>query len=502
MNADEVARRYAHARTGYELVSYREVALPLFRVDCDMLILEEKPVPPIQEYVLRAVALGMDDLQAVSGLLGVQEPVARATAAELLRTDNLLLEGGADSARHRLALTAKGRQTAEAAAQVQAVEVDLPVFIDGLTRQVVSVSGRGLGAFPAGQASSRGLVEIAAFPRRRPGLEEIPFDVVRAAIARESAGRRARREVIGIVGMGKARRYAREGVALAYHSPREEELLISLVVDGALSEQHDAAFGRARARSARRLAPEQWTSAEELARRELSAELLEQAAPPEQAERLRDDQQDLARERQSLADAAERAAQDELQALRQRLDEAERRAKQLQVSLDNISVRQVAVYEHRDYLERALTEARRRVMIVSPWIRYEVVNNELLSRLRKLLERKVELWIAYGIVPKGGCRAGKKGEADRDAEQALRRIADDYPHFHMTRLGDTHAKVLICDSRFSVVTSFNWLSFRGDSRLEFRDERGYYVGLTEKVDELFESYRIRFEGERADGASE
>ena len=92
-----------------------------------------------------------------------------------------------------------------------------------------------------------------------------------------------------------------------------------------------------------------------------------------------------------MTDAAERAAQGELEVLRERLDEAERRAKQLQVSLDNISVRQVAVYEHRDYLERALTEARRRVMIVSPWIRFEVVNNELLSRLRKLLEREVEL---------------------------------------------------------------------------------------------------------------
>ena len=65
--------------------------------------------------------------------------------------------------------------------------------------------------------------------------------------------------------------------------------------------------------------------------------------------------------------------------------------------------------------------------------------------------------------PKGRLPPGQKGEADRDAEQALRRIADDYSHFHMTRLGDTHAKVLICDSRFSVVTSFNWLSFRGDS---------------------------------------
>jgi hypothetical protein len=62
----------------------------------------------------------------------------------------------------------------------------------------------------------------------------------------------------------------------------------------------------------------------------------------------------------------------------------------------------------------------------------------------------------------------------------------------MTRFGDTHAKILVCDSRFSIITSFNWLSFRGDEQLDFRDERGYYVGLQPNVDEVFESYRKRF----------
>jgi hypothetical protein len=49
------------------------------------------------------------------------------------------------------------------------------------------------------------------------------------------------------------------------------------------------------------------------------------------------------------------------------------------------------------------------------------------------------------------------------------------------------------DSRFSIITSFNWLSFRGDAQLEFRDERGYYVGLTDTVNEVFETYRARFD---------
>lgn len=42
---------------------------------------------------------------------------------------------------------------------------------------------------------------------------------------------------------------------------------------------------------------------------------------------------------------------------------------------------------------------------------------------------------------------------------------------HVVKLGDTHAKVLISDSSWAIVTSFNWLSFKGSRKLEFRDER-------------------------------
>ncbi len=91
---------------------------------------------------------------------------------------------------------------------MQAVEVNLPVWIDGLTRKVLSVTARGRHWFPASQASGRGLVEIAASPRKRPRLEDIPLESVNEVIRAESAGRRGRREVIGITGIGKARRYA------------------------------------------------------------------------------------------------------------------------------------------------------------------------------------------------------------------------------------------------------------------------------------------------------
>lgn len=495
MTAEEIARRLAGARSGYQLVSYREVALPLFKVDLELLVLEKKPLPPIQEYVLRAVNQGLTDTQAIAGLLGIDETIVRTNASILLASDNLTMAGGQHGDRtHRLALTNKGRSTAVEAAQVQAVEVSLPVWIDGLTRKVLSVTAKGRNWFPASQASRLGLVEIAASPRKRPGLQDIPLESVSQVIRNESAGRRARREVIGITGIGKTRRYAREAVALAYQAPGEE-LLVTLAVDGESSEEHDAAFARAMARSARKLIPEDWHAAREIAETTIPAELLDTAADATESERIEDEHTELLQEDERLRSAAESATADQLASLSEQLAQSQQRQQELESQLANISVRQVPVYDHRKYLDRALEDAQHHVLIVSPWIRFEVVDDELVGRFRELLQRGVELWIAFGINKEGGHGRGKaKDEHDRDAERKLRRLGEDFPElFHMTRLGDTHAKILICDSRFSIATSYNWLSFKGDEQLEFRDERGYYVGLSSHVDELFEEYRQRFE---------
>ena len=100
-------------------------------------------------------------------------------------------------------------------------------------------------------------------------------------------------------------------------------------------------------------------------------------------------------------------------------------------------------------------------MIISPWIRAEVVNNEFVGRLRKVLDRGTELYIGYGFGKDD--RSHRRTELvkrDKQAEGDLKRLGDQYRNFNFARLGDTHAKVLICDARFSIVTSFNWLSFR------------------------------------------
>jgi hypothetical protein len=489
MKIEAIVREMAAAApSGTRLASYREVALPLFRVDVELLVLEKKELPPIQEHVLRAVALGLRSVPDVAGFLGIEEAVARSATAGLLRSDDLVLSGGEGEDRaHRLKLTTKGSHSAKDAARVQAVESTLHVWVDGLTRDILSVK-KDHRWFPAGEA---GLAEIGASPKRKPDETEVALELVKEKLKEEMATRRSHLEVIALTGLGKVRRFSREGLALAFEHP-DEGLSVSLVVDRKVSERHSDAFARVRARSNRNLKAADWEAVEEIGD-DLPPDLLAEAKDDQEIERIAAERSDAQQERDRLEASTIDAQGPELERLRGELENARTREAALQAELDGVSVRQVPVWEHREYLDRALETASSRLIIVSPWIRHEVVDDYFVKRLRGALERGVELWIGHGISKEPRYRSKEKGEADRDAENKLSRLAADYPQlFRLRRLGDTHAKVLVCDNRFSILTSFNWLSFKGDERLEFRDERGYYVGLTAQVDSLVQSYAPRF----------
>ena len=117
------------------------------------------------------------------------------------------------------------------------------------------------------------------------------------------------------------------------------------------------------------------------------------------------------------------------------------------------------MYDHRRLLEQAIQDSQKRLMIISPWIRSNVVKKQFIEQLEKLLKRNIQLLIGYGL---GKDEDDKKYPSDIQAEKNLKKLANQYKdNFILKRLGNTHAKILISDAKFAVVTSFNWLSFKG-----------------------------------------
>lgn len=175
--------------------------------------------------------------------------------------------------------------------------------------------------------------------------------------------------------------------------------------------------------------------------------------------------------------------------LRAELEDVRARLAAAEANFDAILVRQLEVYEHASLLQSALADAQDRLLIVSPWIRAAVVDRRFILAVEAALERGVEIFIGYGL---GADDAAS--ERDKAAEKALLDLRARFGLFHAKRLGGTHSKVLVVDEKFVVVTSFNWLSFKGDRNRAFRDERGLYVTVPATIKEVFASFAGQIAG--------
>lgn len=156
----------------------------------------------------------------------------------------------------------------------------------------------------------------------------------------------------------------------------------------------------------------------------------------------------------------------------------ERQLQQLQAETRISEV--IHTYELRNYLFKSLKEAQTRLMIVSPWIKRNVVNQEFLSVLEDTLKRKVKVYIIYGI-------KGSKFQNDTWSIKELEKLSDNYKNLKFSKTRNSHRKLVICDDKFAIAGSFNFLSFRADPNLTYRDELGIVLKDKQTIEDCFNS---------------
>uniref|UniRef100_UPI003F497DE7 phospholipase D-like domain-containing protein n=1 Tax=Streptomyces chartreusis TaxID=1969 RepID=UPI003F497DE7 len=144
-------------------------------------------------------------------------------------------------------------------------------------------------------------------------------------------------------------------------------------------------------------------------------------------------------------------------------------------------IRAIGVFEHPELLDEALTSARKRILIISPWITGAIVTTAFIGRLERRLQRGVKVDIAYGY-------DDSENRTDPNAVRRLNNLAARYPEkLHVARLKSNHAKILFFDDAW-VTTSFNWLSFKGDPDRTYRVEEGTLIRNRKKSDAYYTRY--------------
>jgi hypothetical protein len=143
--------------------------------------------------------------------------------------------------------------------------------------------------------------------------------------------------------------------------------------------------------------------------------------------------------------------------------------------------------QHRAVLQEAVLEARTELIVVSPWVTTAAVDGELVGWFEQALARSRELRIVvgYGIEQDTGRKVDWKARDQRAALKRLNAIGQRYRgRLRTEEIGYTHEKVVICDRRYAIITSFNWLSFNPQPGKAVRRETGTRVEDKAAVEDL------------------
>ncbi|MHB1999742.1 MAG: phospholipase D-like domain-containing protein [Solirubrobacteraceae bacterium] len=451
MSAADVASRFAR-RPDFELLAYADVGLPYWRVRTRCELLARKQISPIDEFVLRAVKIGIDRREEISVMLGLDDVILDGTVGAMLAADWVELTGT-----EQVALTDKGAVAERAALEERSEERMITFEFDGLLRRPLLLD---LPLEP-NQLAALGAREIPPFPVARP--DEFELREHRTELERliRSYSKRRDREVdlLAIKEVVRRERVFREATVLLFRALQGNEIRVAFVLDDELSDEHEHAFAQARL----------------LHRIGLARGVRSRTQHPKL----------LADTALALYDAdAEQSAREQIEQRRQalevsgepngELDDALRHAQQ---RLAALAVRTLECYEHPPLLDLVLRSAREDLLLVSPRLTGAVINEDLAGEMRRALKRDVRVRIGYGISrdPQAG--------VDETAHERLRRLATDYPKLEIAHLGSLKHSALVRDDRLAVVTNFPLLAHRGDATRALTDERGWLLANAELIAE-------------------
>ena len=122
----------------------------------------------------------------------------------------------------------------------------------------------------------------------------------------------------------------------------------------------------------------------------------------------------------------------------------------------------------RNEFDKALRQATEELDIISAWINFHVVNENMQLAFENLLKHGVVIKILYGIGDMNPRTCDIRNQRTIETAEHLKTRFRHYPNFKM-KCTNTHEKLFICDEKFYVNSSLNILSF--DARYDGTDMR-------------------------------
>ncbi len=449
MILEEVLERAAQEYPGYEIATFREAGLPVYALTLKVLVLEKKELSPIEEGVLRAVHAGLESTDDIVQFLGLPASVLTPVLAALNSAELLNYMRSVGDAAPKVALTPKGRTALMELVTVVPEERIIPVCFDALTHKLLFISPEQL--YRPRDMREFGMLEVSPVSSKKPEKEDIPVEEFDKVLQRRRTSD-SKPELLAIRRIERREMRFLECLLVYYRNvSNPQDIRVGFWKEDGPSVEHENAF--------RALGGPEQVGAKLLAQEKPSLE--EMAAP-------------LVADAKSHTTNGTSASSVPALSVQPPVGE---------------TLQYVQCHEHPKLLKRALTSAKKRLVIISPWVRHHVVDWGFIASLEALLRQGVQVDIGYGIDDGADERRKDptmKVAITREAERDLRDLERRYKNFRLTLVGNTHRKQLICDDEFAVTTSFNWLSFKGSPQGKPRDEFGVVVRKKAYVEKAYD----------------
>lgn len=487
MTIDELAKLKANSIPNSTLVKYYEAGIPQWHIEAILTMLKSKKLSVLQEFILKFISSGIDDISDICKFLGVNR-TAINNAVAVLQKNSLIT---VDIFYSKLKLTDKGEKDLKEATTIIPEDIEYALYVDGLLGNVYLDTRK---LYTPKELRSFGIKSINTTVEK-PTLDSLTYEEVKRAInlfkknhAYERDKLEGNLQEISCITKTYVE-YKKVNVLVFMNKSEDIEFQ---VFDGTTrNDDYSIAIQKQYNNNSRVLDFDSNDISEIKEDNSLISVLPKEIIESAKSFSYKDST--LAREISNLTTQLDAIKNDDDGNDEQQKESATEKIRFLEKKIEEMknerksSDRILSTYDHRPLLLDALENAQNTVVIVSPWIKSGGLNNEILGCIEKALQRNTRVIIGYGI--------SKKEDSDR---WILKRLADIQKKKHgnkllLVKLSNTHEKVLIKDNEYMVITSFNWLSFKGDPNKGFRQETGYYTESKDAIKQMKENLSNRMQ---------
>ncbi len=460
-------RKY-HSLPEAIVLDYKPVGYPFYVLRLDLTYLTNRELQLLEEFVLKCITNGLVKPQEISSFLGMESYQIEKVLSELISTDLVKRE-------ENLELTTLGLNALEQQTVLSPISETQTFYLDALNGKLINSFS--LKIFDGKIQKNSAINKIIKKPRKGH-IEDLVdyYPDIEKLLQTSHPNNPNSIELVQVNNLEKVYLQFHEILLVLYKSnPGDREIEYEIFSRGSIQVEYRNTIEELYAEGEKILEPifqqmEQDQLAENVGNVGTDVIFSIKDDDVQTVEKLTT-KIDYLNDADNFFETKNNSVKQEIQKLKQELQQIKSQTRISEV---------IHTYQIREYLLKALKEAKNRLMIISPWIKANVVNKEFLSTLEATLRRKVKVHIIYGI-------KGSNSQNDDKSIKQLDNLKVNYKNLEFDKTKNTHRKQIICDDRFAIVTSFNFLSFRADPNLTYRDELGVILRDKQTIEDLFNS---------------